>query len=172
MGGILVRKLVKPTKVVCSWTPHECRFGQIRPPQAQPYIRTAGAGVLGETDTTVRQELGGFDPPDRVLNQVAELLALFVADGCPEVLNLDQAFADKHHLSHVCDTCDPGIANQLRIQGQQSGRLFRIAAGGGLPLDEAAGAVELSDGIDVGHEGVLPGYWVVELDLQVSPRLK
>src|SRR6202043_2921179 len=51
MGGILVRKLVKPTKVVCSWASYQCRFGQIRPPQAQPYIRTAGAGILGETDT-------------------------------------------------------------------------------------------------------------------------
>jgi hypothetical protein len=70
----------------------------------------------------VRQELSGFDPSDRVLDQVAELFALFVADGCPEILNLDQSFADKYHLSDVCDPGDPGIANQLRIQGQQSGR--------------------------------------------------
>jgi len=40
-------------------------------------------GFLGETDTTVGQELRGFDPPDRVLDQVAELLALCVADGYP-----------------------------------------------------------------------------------------
>jgi hypothetical protein len=80
MGGILIRKLVKPTKVVCSWAPNKRLFGQIRPSQAQPYIRTAGAGVLGETDTTVGQELGGFDPSDRILDQMAELAALFIGD--------------------------------------------------------------------------------------------
>src|SRR6266478_6966961 len=46
MGGILVRKLVKPTKVVCSWTPYERRFGQVLPPQAESDIWTAGALVL------------------------------------------------------------------------------------------------------------------------------
>jgi hypothetical protein len=89
MGGILVRKLVKPTKVLCSWAPNERCFGQILPPQTEPYIRTAGAGVLGKADATVGQELGHFNSSDRVLNQVAEFLALFVADGCPEILNLD-----------------------------------------------------------------------------------
>jgi len=29
MGAILVRKLVKQTKVVCSWAPHQGRFGQM-----------------------------------------------------------------------------------------------------------------------------------------------
>jgi hypothetical protein len=88
---------------------------------------------LGKADATVRQELGRFDPANRILDQVAELLSLLVSDGCPEILNLDQPLAHKHHLSHVCDTGDPGIADQLRIESQQSGWLFRITAGGGLP---------------------------------------
>jgi len=102
---------------------------------------------------------------------VAELPALFVGDGCPEVLNLDQPLADKHNLSYARNTGDPRIANQLMVQGKQSRWLFRIAAGGGLPLEQAAGAVELADGIHVGHEVVLPTEGPRELDLQVTPRL-
>src|SRR5258708_7275513 len=58
MGGILVRKLVKQTKVFCSWAPYQRRFGQIRPSQTEPDVGTAGAGVLGEADATVGQEHG------------------------------------------------------------------------------------------------------------------
>ena len=79
MGGILVRKLVKPTKVVCSWAPNERRFGQIVPAQAEPDIGTAGAGVLGKADATVGQELGRFDSANGILDQVAELFSLFVS---------------------------------------------------------------------------------------------
>ena len=110
----------------------------------------------GGSDATVGEKLGRFDPSDRVLNQVAELRALLVTDRGPEVLNLDQPFADKHHLSDVCDTGGPGRADQLRIESQQSGRLFRITAGCSLPFEQAASTVELSDGIHVGHEVVLP----------------
>src|SRR6266436_5928740 len=74
-GGILVRKLVKPTKVVCSWTPHQRRVRQVLPSQTESEVGTAGAGVLGEADTTVRQELSRFDSSDRILNQVAEFVA-------------------------------------------------------------------------------------------------
>jgi anti-sigma regulatory factor (Ser/Thr protein kinase) len=59
------------------------------------------------------QELGRFDPANRVLDQVAELFSLRVRDDGPEILNLDQSLADKYHLSDVRDTRDPGIANQL-----------------------------------------------------------
>jgi len=118
IGGILVRKFVKPTKVVCSWTPHQCRLGQVRPPQAESDIGTAGARVLGEANAAVRQKLGRFDPLDRVLDKMAELFSLLVSDGCSAVLNLNQPLADKYHLSNLCDPGDPRIANQLRIQGQ------------------------------------------------------
>jgi hypothetical protein len=89
----------------------------------------------------VRQKVGGFNPLDRVLNQSAEFFALFLADDGPEVLDLDQPLADKHHLSHVGNASDPGIADQLRIQGQQPIWLLRIAAGGSLPLEQTAGAI-------------------------------
>jgi len=56
-GGMLVRKLVKQTKVVCFWASHQRSFGHILLPQTEPNIGTAGAGVLGEADATVGQEL-------------------------------------------------------------------------------------------------------------------
>src|SRR6202162_2365506 len=64
MGGILVRKLVKQTKVFCSWAPYQRRFGQVRPSQTETNVGTAGAGVLGKANDTVGQELGRFDSPD------------------------------------------------------------------------------------------------------------
>src|SRR5882762_6230726 len=41
MGGVLVNKLVKQTKVFCSWAPHQCRFGQVRPSQTETDVGTA-----------------------------------------------------------------------------------------------------------------------------------
>src|SRR5882724_10345210 len=100
-----------------------------------------------------------------------ELFALFVADDRPEILNLDQPLADKYHLGHVGDAGDPGVADQLRIESQQPGWFFRVAAGSGLPLQQAASAVQVAYGIDIGHEIILPGQGLAELDLQVAMRL-
>ena len=107
MGGILVRKLVKPTKVVCSWAPYQRHFGQILPAQTESDIRTTGAWVLGKPNAAVRQKLGCFDPANGVLDQIAKFFSLFVANSGSEILNLDQPFADKHHLRDFCDTGDP-----------------------------------------------------------------
>src|SRR2546426_9520953 len=41
----------------------------------------------------------------------------------------DQTLADEHHLSHFCDICDPGIADQLWIQGQQPIWFLRVTVG-------------------------------------------
>jgi hypothetical protein len=89
----------------------------------------------------VRQELRRFDPSDGIVDQSAEFVSLLLGDGGTEVLDLDQPLADKHHLSHVGNASDPGIADQLRIQGQQPIWLLRIAAGGSLPLEQTAGAI-------------------------------
>src|SRR6266478_1929444 len=171
MGGILVCKLVKPTKVFCSRAPHQRRFGQILSPQTEPDVGTTGAGVLGKADATVGQKLGGFDPSDRVLDQSPEFFALVVVDRGPEVLNLDQPLADENHLSHVGNTCDPGIANQLRVKSQQPSWFLRISAGRGLPFQQAASAVQIADGIHIGYEVVLATQGLGEFDLQVATRL-
>jgi hypothetical protein len=132
MGGFLVRKLVKPTKVLCSWPTHECGFGLFRPSKAQPDIRAAAAGVLRKANPAVRQELGGLDPTNRVLDQLAELKTLCVGDCCPKILNLDQSFPDEYNLGDFGNPGHPGIANQLRVQRQQSIRFFLVPAGRGL----------------------------------------
>src|SRR2546425_8038660 len=155
MGGFSVRKLVKPTKVFGSWPPYQSDLDQLLPSQTKAYVRATAARVLGETDAAVGQKLGGLDPPDGVFNQLAEFLALLLSDRGTQVLDFDQPLADENHQRDVGDAGDPGVANQLRIQGQEPIRLLRVAAGSGLPLQQAAGAIQLSDSIDVGHEIIL-----------------
>src|SRR5271157_1331068 len=50
IGGFLVRKLVKPTKVLCSWPPYQGGFGHVLASQTKPHVGTAAAGVPGEPD--------------------------------------------------------------------------------------------------------------------------
>jgi hypothetical protein len=83
MGGFLVIKLVKPTKVFCSWAPHQGGFDQILAPEAQADIGTTATRVLRETNATVGQELCGLDALDRIFSQHTELLALFFCDCGP-----------------------------------------------------------------------------------------
>ena len=102
---------------------------------------------------------------------MAKFLALLVGDGGAQVLDLDQALADEDDLGDFGDAGHPGIADQLRIERKQTLRLFRVAGRSGLPLDQAAGAVQLPDGIDVGDEVILFRNGPRELDLQVASRL-
>jgi hypothetical protein len=61
-------------------------YDQTRLPQGRG---AGGTGALGKADPAVGQELGSFDPSDRVFDQLPELAALFVGDGSAEVLNLN-----------------------------------------------------------------------------------
>jgi hypothetical protein len=79
-GGFL-SKLVKPTKVFCSWPPHESGFREVLPPQTKPHIGATAARILRKPYATVRKELGGLNPPDGVFYQLTELLALLFGDG-------------------------------------------------------------------------------------------
>jgi len=57
MGGSLVSKLVKATKVFCFWPPDQgggCEFWLA---QAQSHVGAAAAGILRKADATMRQEL-------------------------------------------------------------------------------------------------------------------
>jgi hypothetical protein len=76
-GPLLVIKFVKPTKIF-SRPPNYHLLGQFLPSQAEADIGATGAGVLWKADATVGHELTGLDSLDRVLDQSAELLALFV----------------------------------------------------------------------------------------------
>src|SRR2546427_2582066 len=78
----------------------------------------------------------------------------------------------KNHHRHICNSCHPGIANQLRIECQQSIGRFRVAARSGLPLDEGASAIQLPNGIDEGDELIRCRQLPRKFDLQIAPRLR
>src|SRR5579864_7493065 len=88
MGGYLEIKLVKPTKVF-SGTPDEASVNEFLSAQAQSDIRAGGTRILGKPNSAVWQELACFDATNRVLYQLPKLMALFVGDRGPEVLDLN-----------------------------------------------------------------------------------
>jgi hypothetical protein len=59
----------------------------------------------------------------------------------------------------------------LRVQRQQSVRLFRVSTGRCFPLQQAEGSVKFPDSIDIGDEVVLFADGPSELDLQIPLRL-
>jgi len=59
----------------------------------------------------VGQKLRRFDPANRIVHYVTEFLALFIGNCGLEVLNFDQALVHEHHLRHIVDSRNPGIAN-------------------------------------------------------------
>ncbi len=126
MGGLSVRKLVKPTKVFCSRPSHQSGVDQLLFPQAKPQVWARAAGVLREANPAVGQELGRLDPANRIGDQMAEFVALLVANGGAEVLDLDQSLAHEDDLGDFGDAGHPGIADQLRIECQQTIRFFGI----------------------------------------------
>ena len=119
----------------------------------------------------MRQELCGLDSSDRVLDQPSEFLSLVIGDRGVQILNLDQAFADKYDLGDVGNARHPRVTDQLGIQREQPVGFFRVSARRGFPLEQAALSVKFADGIDVGYEVVLSGDRSIELDLQIASRL-
>src|SRR6266566_1938429 len=99
-GGCLVIKLIKPTKIFCSW-PHQSAFRQIRTSEAESDIRTTAAGVLWKANAAVRQKLGRLDPLDRVSDQLSEFLALLLGNRGPQILHFHQPLAHKNHHPHI-----------------------------------------------------------------------
>src|SRR5207249_7612410 len=76
IGGSLVIKLVKPIKLFCSWPPDECGLDQFLASETEPDIGTAAARVLGETDSTVGQELRSLNLANGRFNWLSEFVAL------------------------------------------------------------------------------------------------
>jgi hypothetical protein len=171
MGGFLVSKLVKPTKVFCSWASYETGFSRLRFPEAKPNIRAVAARVLREANSTVSQEVARLDSSNRVFCQLAELAALFIGDCGAQILDLNQSLADEDDLSDLRDSRHPGIAQELRIESQQTVRLLGVAARCGFPLNQATLAVQLSDGVNIRYEVIVRGNWPGELDLQLAAWL-
>src|SRR5580700_8142055 len=99
-------------------------------------MRAADTPVLREADSTVRRELARLDLTDRGLNQMTVFASLLVGNRCFQILNLRNAFSHEDNNRDIRNSADPGVANHLGIEGQQSSRLLRIAARRGFPIDE------------------------------------
>src|SRR6185312_3012395 len=112
----LIRKLVKPIKVTCSWPSDEGRIDQLLVLQAQSQMRTARAAVHRETNAAVGREQARFDLADGGLDQMSIFVLLFFSDGGCQVLDFGQPLANKHHHGYITDAAHPGIADQLWIK--------------------------------------------------------
>ena len=61
-------------------------------------------------------------------------------------------FSHKHNHCHFRNPTDPRIADELRIEGEQTARFFWVTAGRGLPIDQAGYSVHFTDRIQVANE--------------------
>src|SRR5271169_1411728 len=113
---------------------------------------TTNAAVLRETYSGTRRELSGFDLTGRRFNHLAKLPTLIISDRSRQILNLRDAFPYKSDDGNIGDAANPGIAHQLEVQRCQSLGLVRITSTGGLPFQQARHAVQMANGVDVGHE--------------------
>jgi len=78
-------------------------------------MRAARATVHGKANPGVPRELPCFDSANCRFDELAKFLLLALADRRGEVLNLRQMFSDEDDQSHLANTADPGVADQLRI---------------------------------------------------------
>ena len=85
---------------------------------------------------------------------MSKLLALFVGDRSAEILDFDEAFADENYLGNIGNARDPGVADKLRIQRQQSLRLFGVSGRRSFPFQQTTFAIKFPDGVDIGDEVV------------------
>src|SRR6266478_590997 len=128
------------------------------------------ASVLRKADTCVRNKLSPFDLADRRFNEAPELLTLLFRDGRSQVLNLGSVFPDEDDQRYFRNPADPGIANELRVEREQSIWFRCITAGCGLPIDQAVLAIDLSDGIKIGDEFASSRQCPRHFDLQILLR--
>src|SRR5712664_2323691 len=112
----------------------------------------AQAAVLGKADTAVRNKLSCFDLADRCFHQAPELLTLLFRDRRSQILNFGSMLTDEDDQCYFRNPTYPGIADELRVKRKQSLWLHRIAAGCGLPIDQAVLAIDLPEGIKIGNE--------------------
>ena len=118
-------------------------------------MRAAHASVLRETDAAVRRKLARFDLADGRFDETTIFASLLFRDGCFQVLNLRNAFSNEDDECDILNSADPGIANHLRIERQESVRLFGVAAGRSFPIDQTLRAVEFAEGVDISDEFVV-----------------
>jgi len=164
IGGYLVNKFVKQTKINSGFV-HKACFDDVGLIEAEPDEGAGGTRVLWKADAAMRQEQPGLDPSDCVFDQGCEFLPLLFRNGSPEVLNFDQTLAHKNNLGNFVDAGHPGIADELRIQYGNAGRLVRISCRGSLPFQNAWRAVQFTNSVDVRYKIVARTEFPIELNL-------
>src|SRR5580704_1150475 len=130
-------------------------------------MRAADTPVLREADSTVRRELARLDLTDRGLNQATIFASLLVGNRCFQILNLRNGFSHEYNNRDIRNSADPGVANHLRVERQQSCWFFGITARRGFPVDETLRTVELAEGVDISDEFVVAWKGADHLHLQV-----
>jgi hypothetical protein len=129
IGGYLVRKFVKQTKIH-SWLADKPGRHQIALVEAEPDKGAGCTRILGKADAALGQEQSRLNPANRVIHQSRKFFPLLIRNGGPKVLDLNRALTDEDDLSHFLDSAHPGITNELRIQCGNTGRLLRISSAG------------------------------------------
>ena len=115
-------------------------------------MSAADAPVLREADSRVGRELCSLDLTDRCLDHLAKLLTLLFGDRSQEILNLGEALPHKSHDGNLGNAGNPGVANELKVERGEALGPIGIASTGGLPFEDSPRAIQLADGIDIGHE--------------------
>jgi hypothetical protein len=93
--------------------------------------------------------MAGFNLLDGCFYQLAKFPTLFFIDGCLQILNFRNALANEHHERDIRDSGHPGVADELRIERQETIGLFRVARCGRFPIEDASRPVQLANRIDI-----------------------
>jgi hypothetical protein len=107
---------------------------------------------LREANATVRIKVAGFNLIYRGLHQSAEFFALRFGNGRLQILDLRMVFPDEDYESYFGNSGKLGITDQLRIERKQACGIIRIPGSSCFPIDDAAQAIEFTNGIHVGQE--------------------
>ena len=118
----------------------------------------------------MRQEQPGLDPSNCVFDQGCKLLPLLVRNGRPEVLNFDQTLAHENNLGDFVDPGHPRVADELRVECGDAGRLFQISGRCSFPFQDAWRAVQFANGVDVSDKTVAGRQGPIELYLLGGTR--
>ena len=105
----------------------------------------------------MRKELACFNLVCSCFNWLAKFPALLFINRCLQILNFGRALSHEDDQSNIRDPSHPGITNQLRIECQQTLRLFRIAIRRRFPVDDAFRSVQLADCVYV-RKKLAPGW--------------
>src|SRR5579864_7608198 len=134
-------------------------------------MRTTDASVLRKANATMGTKVTFLDLIYGGSHEATKFLTLFLGDRRSQVLNFGGMFPDKNDQGYLGNSADPRIANQLRVEGQQAVGPFRVATCRRLPVNQATGAVNLTDGVKISYKLAASGkasqYFHLEIRLRI-----